>query len=782
MSHANQTARMQGIPEPSFGGSRVFFMTDSLETGGIARDFALMADAFRRSGFDIRLGCLRRQGPLLDRVGEIREFPLGGSFLTAQSFRARAALWKHLRRESVGVAHASEFYSNLMLIPVARLAGIPVVIGSKRNLGDLLNPMQRSLEAEAFQWSDRVVCNSQAAARRIQNLGLPTQKLVVISNGLPPAAFAVTPPVLPKEPGVQRLGLVARMNGHVKNHPLFLRAAARLQRKFPALEVVLAGDGPLRPELEQLAAQLGFGRRARFLGDRRDIAAVLASVDVSVQPSFSESLSNVILESMAAGKAVVACRVGGNSELIQDGETGLLVPPNDEEELSTALEFLLSRPALCAEWGARARQEALTSHGMEHVREQHEKLFREVLEEKNWKPRRIFQTARATGTDNRIRVAIVAPSLRGVGGQAVQADLLLRKWRCDPEIEATFIPIDPDFPGWLSWAEKIPYLRTMIRTPIFLASLLRELSRVDIAHIFSASYWSFLLAPSPALFIARWKGTGTIINYRSGEARDHLQNWRTAAPILRRADQLVVPSNYLVSVFSEFGLQASVVPNLVDMSQFSWRPRQPLRPRLVCTRGLEPYYSVDIVVRAFAEVKKAVPDARLCLVGGGSLETQIRNLVQELELADVEFAGPVSRSQIGRYYDAADIFINASWLDNMPGSVLEAFASGAVVVSTAPEGIRYIVKHEHTGLLSEPGDAHALAANVLCVLREPELAARIARNAGEESKRYHWDSVRAKWLELYRSVLGLPPISANSEPATVPDSQASERNLLQCRP
>jgi len=221
-----------------------------------------------------------------------------------------------------------------------------------------------------------------------------------------------------------------------------------------------------------------------------------------------------------------------------------------------------------------------------------------------------------------------------------------------------------------------------------------------------------------------------------------------------------------------------VVPNVVDLAQFSWRPRQPLRPRLVCTRGLEPYYSVDVVVRAFAEVKQAFPEASLSLVGGGSLEPQIRSLVQELGLTNVEFAGPVTRDSIGHYYDAADIFINASWLDNMPGSILEAFTAGTVVISTAPEGIRYIVKHEQTGMLSDPGDPHALAANVLRVLREPELAARLARNACEESKRYHWTAVRAEWLAVYRSVLGLPPLAAAGEPALVAEQKAQDLSAI----
>ena len=106
--------------------------------------------------------------------------------------------------------------------------------------------------------------------------------------------------------------MIARMNAQSKNHKMFLRAAARLCGRFPDVEFVLVGDGPLRPELEREAESLGLKAQVSFLGDRQDIPAVLASLDVCVLPSSSESLSNAILESMAAGVPVVASRVGGN--------------------------------------------------------------------------------------------------------------------------------------------------------------------------------------------------------------------------------------------------------------------------------------------------------------------------------------------------------------------------------------------------------------------------------------------------------------------------------------
>jgi glycosyltransferase involved in cell wall biosynthesis len=737
------------LPAPRLPGA-IFLMINSLETGGTERQFVEIARSLRDEGVQVRLGCLQRKGPFLEGLGDLYLSPLGGSLYGAQSIRSRWQLMRHLREARVQVAHAFDFYTNLMLIPAAKLGGVPVVIGSLRQLGDLLTPAQFEAQLMMFRWCDRVVCNSHAAADRLRQAGLAERKLVVVGNGLPPEAFVETAPALPRVEGMLRIGMIARMNAAYKNHRAFLRAAARL-RGFPAVEFVLVGDGPLRPKLEREAAELGLQGRVRFLGDRRDIPAILASLDVSVVPSASESLSNVILESMAAGVAVVASAVGGNTELGDDGQA-LLVSPNDEEALAAGLERVLADANLRSGMARRAREFVQKNFSLERVRRQYSELYTSVLARRSGSATRTRNAVPRADRVPRIRVAFVAPSLRYVGGQAVQADLLMRNWKDDSNVEATFIPVDPNpLPG-LGWVERVPLLRTILREPRYIMALWQSLKATDVVHIFSASYSSFLLAPLPAWLVARLRGKRMLINYRSGECRDHLRRSYIARRVLKATDRLVVPSGYLVDVLAEFGLAAQAIPNLVDGAQFAFRMRRPLRPHLVCTRGFHTYYCVDVVVRTFAEIQKTFPDAQLDLVGGGPLERDIRNLVQELKLTGVSFKGVATRSEIGRFYDEADIFINASRLDNMPVSVLEAFASGMPVVSTEPEGMRYLVEHGVTGLLSPPGDAAALAQNVIRVMQNPELADRLVANARREFRRYSWPVVREQWLEVYQSI------------------------------
>ena len=732
--------------------SGVFLMTDSFETGGSERQFVELARALQRGMYRVSLGCLQPKGPLQRDLGPVQYFDLGGSLYRLRSMRTRYRLAAYLRRSEVAVAHAFDFYTNLTLIPAAKLARTPVVIGSQRQLGDLLTPLQRRAQLVMFKWSDCVVCNSQAAAERLLQQGVRADKLQVIGNGLPPGAFAETAPFTPRRPGFLRVGMIARMNARSKNHRILLTAAARLRNRLRNFEIVLVGDGPLRAELERHAEELGIRDVVQFLGDRRDIQAILASLDVTVLPSASESLSNAILESMAAGVPVIANDVGGNIELIAK-DRGILLPPDDVEALENALQQITADLPLREKLGRNARRFAQENFTIEQMRKKHEKLYADLLDRKGWRSNSSPTRACRVTSGCPLRVTIVAASLRYIGGQSVQADLLLKHWQNDSDVQAELVPIDPAFPPGLKWVEGIPALRTLVREPLYMLALWRGLRGADIAHIFSASYWSFLLAPVPAWLVARLRKQKVLLHYHSGEARDHLRRFRTSRSMLDRMDMLVVPSGYLADVFSEFELKAEVVPNMVDLSQFCFRVRTPPRPHLVCTRGFHPYYRVDLVVQAFAEVQKVFPEARLDLAGGGPAESQIRDLVHKLGLSGVRFLGVVSRAEIGRVYDGADIFVNASSLDNMPISVLEAFASGTPVVSTAPEGMRYLVDHERTGLLSPPGTAAPLAENILRLLRDGELSSRLVANAYEECSRYNWTAVREDWLDAYRTLM-----------------------------
>jgi glycosyltransferase involved in cell wall biosynthesis len=377
--------------------ARLFLMTNNFETGGSERQFSVLAQNLRPEQFQVHVGCIQKIGPFANDFGDVPEFGLGGDLYGWKSWRTRLRLGRCLRQQHIQIAHAFDFYTNLALIPAARFARVPVVIGSQRQLGDLLTPRQFRAQAVAFRWCDGVVCNSRAAADRLAADGLSRDKLFVIGNALSAEVFASVPAALPRKPGSLRVGMVARMNARYKNHSGFLRIAKRINRQMPDVEFLLAGDGPLRAELEREAQTLGIGDRVVFLGDRRDIPAVMASLDVAVLTSDSERLSNVILEAMAAGLPVVAYRVGGNAELVnhdsRELERGELLSAGDEEGFAAAVERLLSTPSVRAQFGDNARKFAEDNFGLENIRARYEACYQYLLEKKGvrtslatWRP------------------------------------------------------------------------------------------------------------------------------------------------------------------------------------------------------------------------------------------------------------------------------------------------------------------------------------------------------------------------------------------------------------
>ena len=364
-----------------------------------------------------------------------------------------------------------------------------------------------------------------------------------------------------------------------------------------------------------------------------------------------------------------------------------------------------------------------------------------------------------------LRVLLVAPSPDMIGGQAVQAARLLDCFREEPSLQVSFQPINPRLPGALRKLQGVKYVRTVVTSLLYYAQLLARVPRHDIIHVFSASYLSFVIAPTPAILIGKLWGKRVVLNYRSGEAEDHLRRWvRTAAPAVRLADAVVTPSSYLVDVFARFGLRAQPIYNIVETDRFRLRERSPLRPVFLSNRNFEPLYNVGCVLRAFALIQREYPEARLLVAGDGSRRDELHRLAGELGLRQTEFLGPVAPEKMPALYDAADIYINGSDIDNMPGSIIESYASGLPVVTTDAGGIPYILTDQETGILAPRGDHEALAAGAIRLLRDREFAAGVIARAHAECRKYAREVVRDEWVRLYRGLAEKVPAWGGAEP------------------
>lgn len=378
----------------------------------------------------------------------------------------------------------------------------------------------------------------------------------------------------------------------------------------------------------------------------------------------------------------------------------------------------------------------------------------------------------------KLRLLIVAPSFDILGGQSVQAARLLERLREEPTLEVGFLPINPRLPGVLRYLQRIKYVRTVVTSIAYVASLLLRVYKYDVIHVFSASYFSFVLAPTPAILIGKLYRRRVLLNYHSGEAEDHLQRCRrTAIPTIRLVDSVVVPSEYLVRVFASFGLEARAIYNLIDTSKFRFRERIPLRPVFLSNRNLESHYGVDRVLRAFAIIQNKIPEASLTIAGDGSQSRPLKTLAKELTLRNTTFIGQIDPASIADIYDGADVYLNGSEIDNQPLSILEAFSCGLPIVTTDAGGIPDIVENGKTGMVVPRGDYAQIARRAIDLLNNPALTKQMVKNARQECLKYSWEAVRDAWMNVYEGLVNEEESLGTGE-TEIQTQPASERKAL----
>lgn len=387
------TAEQFRMPASLRARRKVFYLLDSLEIGGTETQAVELALRLPADEYEITLGCLRLQGPLLSRLRgsgvRVQEFyPRGGIDSPAglyQLFRLAA----FLRRQKFGVVHTHDLWSNVMGVPAARLAGVPAIISSRRDLAhfDWYEGKRRVWLRRIQNLSNIVLANATPIRDAlVAEDGFAPDKLRVIHNGVDTEKFQRgkrdRERLIPGAAEGTLVVLVGNMHGDVKGHPWLIAAAPAVVREFPKTRFIFAGDGESRAPLEQQVAGLGLQQSFAFLGRRDDIPDVLASCDIAVLPSKAEGLPNAVLEYMAAGLPTIASRVGGNAELVEDGVTGLLVPPQDSAALANALLRLLRDPQLLQQIASGGRRLVSEGFSFERLVRETDALYTELLRRK----------------------------------------------------------------------------------------------------------------------------------------------------------------------------------------------------------------------------------------------------------------------------------------------------------------------------------------------------------------------------------------------------------------
>jgi len=288
-------------------------------------------------------------------------------------------LARYVRAHRIRLVHPFDFYSNLLGVPAARLARVPAVIASQRDLGGLKPPGQSRVHDTLLRLADYILVNSTVAAAQLKRRWPRADgRIAVIPNGVDLARFSPAPG--PPRPWFGRVtvGALANLRPE-KGLEDLIRAAALVRARSPHARFVVWGEGPLRPELEGLIQTLALEGVAELRGTTTEPETALRTFDIFVLPSTSESCSNALLEAMATGLPVVATGVGGNGALVDDEETGLLVPAADPSSLAKALIRLIEDPALAAQLAAAGSARVRAEFSLDRLVARIEALYDRAL-------------------------------------------------------------------------------------------------------------------------------------------------------------------------------------------------------------------------------------------------------------------------------------------------------------------------------------------------------------------------------------------------------------------
>ena len=379
---------------------RVAFCLDSFEIGGTELNAVRTAEALDPNRIELSIFHLQTHGPLrsrYERLGvRMTHVPISNLYSIRTALQGMR-LAKMLRDANVDIVHSHDIYCNIFVVPWARIFTQCSIIASRRWSYYAPRAGLARTNRLSAHFAHHILANSSGVANALAvEEGVPRKKIVEIPNFLETNAFVA---VSPADRAAQRrawgvpdgafaIGIVARLRP-VKNHVLLFKAASKLNNRF---HLMIVGDGPLRAELENLARELGIESRVHFAGEVVSDRNLHQFLDVSVLCSLSEGFPNAVIEGMAAGIVVVATPVGGVTDAVTNGVTGLLVPVDDPAPLADALRSLEADSSLRARLGNAGREEVQAKFSQEFVIEKLSSLY-ETLSGRHPAPRSVLRSA-----------------------------------------------------------------------------------------------------------------------------------------------------------------------------------------------------------------------------------------------------------------------------------------------------------------------------------------------------------------------------------------------------
>ncbi|MFN8573982.1 MAG: glycosyltransferase [Gemmatimonadaceae bacterium] len=343
----------------------ILLLVRALTAGGSERQLTEVAKSLDRSRWTPHVGCFHDEGVRGDELRAagipVVRFPV--TSLSSPSLLTGArAMGRYLRTHGVQLVHTFDTPMNIFGVPTARWYRCPVVLSSQRAYRALSSPRERTLLRVTDRLAHGVVVNCDAMRRHlVDDEHVPASHISLCYNGIDLERFHPAPAARPDflRDASLVIGCACVLRPE-KGLLTLLNAFAEVQPKERRVHLMLVGSGPMQDVLQQRSRELGLEDITHFVGNQSDVAPWLHLMDVFVLPSLSEAFSNSLMEAMACGCTCVASRVGGNPELVREGETGLLFDARDEAGLAAQLNRLVADAGLrqrLAESGARQIRE-----------------------------------------------------------------------------------------------------------------------------------------------------------------------------------------------------------------------------------------------------------------------------------------------------------------------------------------------------------------------------------------------------------------------------------------
>lgn len=706
---------------------RVLHVIDSLEPGGTERQCLALAQGLSRLG--VRNGLVYfRTGRLLAKLEpsaiDAREMAVG-SIRSIRFPHQLIRLALVMRRWAPSVVQTYGFYSNLQGLLAATLAGVPVRVASRRDLGTYLRAGQHRLDRVAWRFAHRVVANSGAVrAQLIEQEHVPPSKVIVIRNGLDLSAWQDAQHDV-GDPEDAVVGMVAHFR-HQKDHVTFLKAAREILRVTPSVRFWLVGSGVLEEAIRRCAVDLGVASHVSFLGhlEGETLRTAVRRLTVSVLTSKdNEGLPNAVLESMAAGLPVVATSVGGAVEIIEDGVTGFLVPPGMPSAISERVLRLLKDPSLARSMGERGRAKVEREFTIDRMVGEFHALYQELLEQQS--------VRREKDTDVR-RIVLAGYYPPPFGGESVHVRELARRLRGEG--------LNVDVINARLGAPPSPEYRSVTGRLGFIRALAEKVTPSTVLHLHTNGHsWKSWFMIGAAAAVCRLRRGRGVLTLHSGLAPGYLGRlgplgrgavrWGTGA-----FGHIICVNTEIRDALASLGVREgrlSVIPAylgilpLAPLSALDAQLVEGYTPLVAAAGGPTPEYGLALLMAAVARLRLQLP--RLgCVVMGCDGSGELRHLMESLRITDcVRCIGEVPHERFAAVVSRADVFVRPSYADGDAVSVREALDLGVAVVASdisfRPEGV----------VRFRPGDVDDLCRAVLYALGQGRGTPRTG--AGRES-------------------------------------------------